>query len=85
MNETESLELITDRTLVAVFFSVFISSGTAPVLELIGYSHPAIQIGGVLIGATIAMTEARKVRTRIDEAKEQALLGTGFAPGFFGN
>ena len=81
MSETTGADLITDRTLIIVFASVFISSGIGPLVRLLGHGHPLVNIVAALIGASLAMCEAREVQKRIKEAE---LLGTGFVPGFFG-
>lgn len=53
-------------------------------LELLGYTHPVLSIIGAIIGALIAVWEARKVQEKINEAKERALLGTEMFPGLYG-
>jgi len=84
MEELEIKNVITDKTLAIVFFAVLIGSGTGPTFELLGFTHPIIPLFGAVAGAAITVYEAKKVRERIQEAKDAALLGSGFAPGFYG-
>lgn len=84
MEELEIKDVITDKTLAMVFFAVLIGSGTGPAFELLGYTHPEIPFLGAVAGAAIAVYEAKKVRERIQEAKDAALRAGGLAPGFSG-
>lgn len=83
------MEIVNNLTILAFSGAFFLAGGLSPIGSLLGYNSPLIGVSSAILGALVGAIEIRKIRKRIEVARQKAvedsvIWNEGFAPDFGG-